>query len=361
MAEPALRLVKIEKRYGTMLAVAGIDLAVAEGEFVTLLGPSGCGKTTTLSLIAGFFPPTAGEIYLRGRPVADLPSFRRDIGVVFQDYALFPHMTVAENVAFGLRMRKVGAQEIAERVQQALDLVQLKGLGERRPLQMSGGQRQRVALARALVIRPTVLLLDEPLSNLDLKLREEMRIEIAGIQKRLGITTVFVTHDQGEALVMSDRIAVMNAGRIEQVGTPDEIYERPATRFVAEFIGRTNLLAATVVSSNSVRLRSGSEIALSFPADIAPGTAVHVAVRPERARLVRDAPASGVAVRGTLQKVLYLGAIREYHVELEGGERGIMEMHNDGSAPIAEPGATVWLAADAASCRVLRADAEKTS
>lgn len=234
MAEPALRLVGIEKRYATTIAVAGIDLDVNEGEFVTLLGPSGCGKTTTLGLIAGFFPPTAGEIYLKGKPVADLPSFRRDIGVVFQDYALFPHMSAAENVAFGLRMRKVSAIEIAKRVTDALDLVQLAGLGERRPLQMSGGQRQRVALARALVINPAVLLLDEPLSNLDLKLREEMRVEIAAIQRRLGITTVFVTHDQSEALVMSNRIAVMNAGRIEQIGDPSDIYERPATRFVAE-------------------------------------------------------------------------------------------------------------------------------
>src|SRR6185295_8841321 len=187
VAEPALRLAGIEKHYGAAVAVAGIDLAVHEGEFLTLLGPSGCGKTTTLALIAGFFPPTSGEIYLKGKPVADLPSFRRDIGVVFQDYALFPHMSAAQNVAFGLKMRKVPPAEIANRVADALDLVQLKGLGERRPLQMSGGQRQRVALARALVVNPTVLLLDEPLSNLDLKLREEMRVEIVAIQRRLGI------------------------------------------------------------------------------------------------------------------------------------------------------------------------------
>ena len=200
MAE--LRLAALEKRYGATVAVAGIDLAVREGEFMTLLGPSGCGKTTTLGLIAGFFAPSAGSIHIGGKAVADLPPFRRDIGVVFQDYALFPHLTAAENVAFGLRMRKLPAAEIATRVREALELVQLGSLGERRPLELSGGQRQRVALARALVIRPTVLLLDEPLSNLDLKLREEMRVEIAGLQRRLGITTVFVTHDQGEALVM---------------------------------------------------------------------------------------------------------------------------------------------------------------
>jgi len=279
VADPALRLSGIEKHYGGTVAVAGIDLDVAEGEFVTLLGPSGCGKTTTLGLIAGFFPPTAGEIYLKGKPVADLPSFKRDIGVVFQDYALFPHMTVAENVAFGLRMRKVASADTARRVKDALDLVKLGGFGERRPLQMSGGQRQRVALARALVINPTVLLLDEPLSNLDLKLREEMRIEIVSIQRRLGITTVFVTHDQGEALVMSDRIAVMNHGRIEQIGDPSAIYEAPATRFVAEFIGRMNMFAAVVTPERGVRI-GDQAFAVEVPAELASGAAVHVAIRP---------------------------------------------------------------------------------
>src|SRR3954447_22310683 len=268
VAEPAVELRNIRKTFAAHAAVDGIDLVVPPGQFLTLLGPSGCGKSTTLNLIAGFLQPDGGAIRLAGRSVVDLPPFRRDIGIVFQDYALFPHMTVGQNVAFGLRMRKVERRETGRRVAEALKLV--SGFLRRRPAELSGGQRQRVALARALVIRPTVLLLDEPLSHLDLKLRVEMRVEIAGLQRRLGITTGFVTHDHGEALVMSDRIAVMNAGRIEQGGTPDEIYERPATRFVAEFIGRTNLLAATVVSSNSVRLRSGSEIALSFPVDIAP-------------------------------------------------------------------------------------------
>jgi spermidine/putrescine transport system ATP-binding protein len=353
--EPALRLVGIEKHYATVVAVAGIDLSVDEGEFVTLLGPSGCGKTTTLSLIAGFFPPSKGEIWLKGRHVEGLPSFQRDIGVVFQDYALFPHMTAAENVAFGLRMRKVPPAETAKRVADALDLVQLAGLGQRRPLQMSGGQRQRVALARALVINPTVLLLDEPLSNLDLKLREEMRVEIAGLQRRLGITTVFVTHDQSEALVMSNRIAVMNAGRIEQVGTPADIYERPATRFVAEFIGRMNLFSGRVTPSRGVRTERGLELPAPVPEEFAPGTAVHVAVRPERARLLCDPPANGLALRGTLRQVLYLGATREFHVDLDGGERGLVETPNDGAAPRIEPGAIVWLAAPFENCRVLRA------
>jgi putative spermidine/putrescine transport system ATP-binding protein len=317
-----LRLAGLEKRYGATVAVAGIDLEVREGEFMTLLGPSGCGKTTTLGLIAGFFAPSAGEIYLKGRPVAGLPPFKRDIGVVFQDYALFPHMTAGENVAFGLKMRNIEKSECDQRVREALDLVQLGGLAERRPLELSGGQRQRVALARALVIRPAVLLLDEPLSNLDLKLREEMRVEIAGLQRRLGITTVFVTHDQGEALVMSDRIAVMNAGRIEQVGAPADIYERPATRFVAEFIGRMNFF------TEANRL---------------------IAIRPERARLSghkRD----DFARPGKVRQVLYLGATLEYHLTLEGGERALVEAPNDGTAPPFAAGDAVWFTASRENC-----------
>ena len=323
MSEPALRLAGIGKRYGATVAVDALDLEVSEGEFVTLLGPSGCGKTTTLNLVAGFVAPTRGEIFLKGRPVAGLPPFRRDIGVVFQDYALFPHMSAAENVAFGLRMRKIAQGEIEQRLREALDLVQLGGLGERRPLELSGGQRQRVALARALVIRPALLLLDEPLSNLDLKLREEMRIEIAGLQRRLGITTVFVTHDQGEALVMSDRVAVMNAGRIEQVGTPADIYERPATRFVAEFIGRMNFFATDSQT---------------------------VAIRPERARLLAEPPSDGFARRATVTHVLYLGATLEYHLRFDSGERGLVEAHNDGQAPYFTTGTPVWFAAPAESC-----------
>jgi putative spermidine/putrescine transport system ATP-binding protein len=317
-----LRLAGLEKRYGATVAVAGIDLEVREGEFMTLLGPSGCGKTTTLGLIAGFFAPSAGEIYLKGRPVAGLPPFKRDIGVVFQDYALFPHMSAGENVAFGLKMRNIEESECDQRVREALDLVQLSGLADRRPLELSGGQRQRVALARALVIRPAVLLLDEPLSNLDLKLREEMRVEIAGLQRRLGITTVFVTHDQGEALVMSDRIAVMNAGRIEQVGAPADIYERPATRFVAEFIGRMNFF------TEANRL---------------------IAIRPERARLSghkRD----DFARPGKVRQVLYLGATLEYHLTLEGGERALVEAPNDGTAPPFAAGDAVWFTASRENC-----------
>jgi spermidine/putrescine transport system ATP-binding protein len=355
VAEPALRLVGIEKHYPSAIAVAGIDLDVGQGEFVTLLGPSGCGKTTTLSLIAGFFPPTRGEIWLKGRHVEGLPSFKRDIGVVFQDYALFPHMTAAENVAFGLRMRKIASDDVRKRVAEALELVQLTGLGDRRPLQMSGGQRQRVALARALVINPAVLLLDEPLSNLDLKLREEMRVEIAALQRRLGITTVFVTHDQGEALVMSDRIAVMNAGRIEQIGSPADIYERPSTRFVAQFIGRMNLIAGKVTPSRTVAVAGGTELPIAVEGAVPSGSDVHIAVRPERAELRQEKPSGGVALACTLRQVLYLGSTREFHVDLDGDQRGIVEMPNDGNAPRLETGARAWFYAPVESCRVLRA------
>jgi putative spermidine/putrescine transport system ATP-binding protein len=357
MADPALSLRGLEKRYGDTAAVAGLDLDVAEGEFVTLLGPSGCGKTTTLGLIAGFLPLSAGDIRLRGRSVTDLAPFRRDIGVVFQDYALFPHMTAEENVAFGLKMRKVARAETASRVAAALDLVKLSGLGARRPHELSGGQRQRVALARALVIRPQILLLDEPLSNLDLKLREEMRVEIAELQRALAITTVFVTHDQSEALVMSDRIAVMNAGRIEQVGRPVDIYERPASRFVAEFIGRMNLFPGRVAAGPAglrVETARGVALDLALPPDLAAAMPVHIAVRPERARVLREPPPAGwFAERGRVEQVLYLGAAHEIRLALEDGARATVEAPNTGAGVGLEPGTVVWFAAPPQACLVL--------
>jgi spermidine/putrescine ABC transporter ATP-binding subunit len=243
---PAILLQNLSKSYGPHVAVAPTDLSIAHGEFLTLLGPSGCGKSTTLGLIAGFVTPSCGEVFVQGERVTHLPTFLRDVGVVFQDYALFPHMSVFGNVAFGLRLRKVPSAEIARRVDSALAMVRLSGFGTRKPAQLSGGQQQRVALARAIVIRPKILLLDEPLSALDKHLRTEMQVEIREIQRAVGITTILVTHDQGEALSMSDRIAVMQGGVIQQVATPDAIYNAPVNAFVAAFVGEVNRISVTV-------------------------------------------------------------------------------------------------------------------
>jgi len=345
VADAALKLEKLVKRFGAHAAVDGIDLAVAPGEFVTLLGPSGCGKTTTLNLIAGFLAPDGGHIALGGKLVENLPPFQRDLGMVFQDYALFPHMTVADNVAFGLKMRKVAKDEISARVAEALALVKLDGFGSRRSNQLSGGQRQRVALARALVIRPTMLLLDEPLSNLDLKLREEMRTEISALQRRLGIATVFVTHDQGEALTMSDRIAVMRDGKIEQIGAPAEIYERPATRFVAGFIGSINMVPAKVdaVEGGMVRLATPAGPARARIDGVSAGTGVTLTVRPERLKIAAGAaPADAVAWQARVERVVYTGARLEVQLTLADGSSAMAEATNDGSTGFAA-GQTVTL------------------
>jgi spermidine/putrescine ABC transporter ATP-binding subunit len=360
IAYPAVELIDISKYFADVPAVDRIDLTVAQGEFVTLLGPSGCGKTTTLNLIAGFLTPDAGSIRLAGRAVDRLPSFRRDIGIVFQDYALFPHMTVAENVAFGLRMRRVARAEITRRVAEALDLVHLAGFGERRPLALSGGQRQRVALARALVIQPTVLLLDEPLSNLDLKLREEMRLEITTLQRRLGITMVMVTHDQGEALAVSDRIAVMHQGRIEQLGDAQAVYEHPASRFVAAFIGSTNFLpgeAREAVAAGgfcTVTTEAG-ERRLLAPQALRTGEAVQVAVRPERLRFGQSAGPDWLQLTGTVLRHVYLGNHTETHVRTASGALCIVQTGNDGSVRLPAADEPVSLIAAARDCRVFQA------
>jgi putative spermidine/putrescine transport system ATP-binding protein len=307
-----VRLVGVTKSFGDVVAVDDIELDIADGEFFALLGPSGSGKTTLLRLIAGFELPKAGAILLHGTDVTRLPPFDRDVNTVFQDYALFPHMTVEQNVAYGLMVRRVAKQERRRRVEEALATVRLSGYGRRKPSQLSGGQRQRVALARALVNRPRVLLLDEPLGALDLKLREEMQVELKAIQRDVGITFVFVTHDQHEALTMSDRIAVFNHGRIEQVGTPAEVYEHPATAFVAGFVGTSNLLTGAVAAG--VAGREGS-----------------FTVRPEKITLGEPGDAVGadeVAAAGVIRDVQYLGSDTRFLVTLDAGSELIVTRQN---------------------------------
>ena len=361
-SDAMLRLRRVEKRFNNFVAVDGIDLDIEKGEFLTLLGPSGCGKTTTLSMIAGFFQPTAGEIFLDGESIEDEPPFKRDTGMVFQDYALFPHMTVDQNVAFGLRMRKVAKLEVARRVGRALELVHLSGLGGRRPAELSGGQRQRVALARALVVEPKVLLLDEPLSNLDLKLREAMRLEITSLQRELGITAIYVTHDQSEALVMSTRIAVMQSGRIEQLAPPVSIYQEPTTRFVAEFIGSMNLLPARILSRQAgegrLRLASNDEVTLPLPSSVGDTSDVFIAIRPERTQLAANPPqdSSFASLPAKVRQVIYLGNKFEYQVDLGGGDAAVVEVQNTGREQTFSAGDVVHLTAATADCRILPQD-----
>lgn len=303
-------------------ALDDVSLTIASNEFFTLLGPSGCGKTTLLRLIAGLEQPTSGEIYLDGEEIAHLPPYRRPVNTVFQSYALFPHMTVAQNIAFGLEMQRLDGRETARRVEEMLALVKLEDLGGRRPAQLSGGQQQRVALARALANHPKVLLLDEPLSALDLKLRKAMQIELKRLQTETGITFVFVTHDQEEALTMSDRLAVMSAGRVLQVGTPTEIYEHPTRRFVADFIGETNVLEGAVDSvqgdETRVRLSEGDGTLAIRAADLAKGAAISLTVRPERADLT-PLTADGDGLAGCVETIVYVGTDTTYHVRLADG------------------------------------------
>ncbi len=322
---PILELRRLTKRFGDFAAVDDLSLDIAAGEFLTLLGASGSGKTTTLRMIAGFEPPTSGEILMTGTPIAALPPFKRDINTVFQHYALFPHMSVRDNIAYGLRMRRVPAAEREERVTKALEMVKLDQLGARSPRQLSGGQQQRVALARALVNRPRVLLLDEPLGALDLKLRKEMQLELKHLQTHLGITFVYVTHDQEEALTMSDRIVLMRQGRVAQVGSPRDLYDRPASRYVADFIGETNLLPGTVVESTgrTATLRMG-DVTLRGVTDapLAPGAEAWMTVRPEAIDLSDGAvPAGHNVVTGTVADAVYAGSALRVHVALAGGRR----------------------------------------
>ncbi len=352
----AIELVSVEKEFTAgghdVRAVERVDLRIAEGEFFSLLGPSGCGKTTTLRMIAGFEEPTSGQILLHGRDMVGVPPFRRDVNMVFQQYALFPHMDVFENVAFGLRRKKVDKAEIARRVAEALALVELEGREKRRPRQLSGGQQQRVALARALVNRPRALLLDEPLGALDLKLRQAMQLELKRIQREVGITFVYVTHDQEEALTMSDRLVVMNAGRIEQLGSPRELYEHPATRFVANFIGTSNILTGRLERRGDAWALSGlgpdQRVLVAEAGQAHEGQDVELAVRPEKIVLRTEQdppPPDRSALRVKVDEVVYLGTSTQYRTITDGGDAIAVYRQNASATPGADvlAGQVGWL------------------
>jgi spermidine/putrescine transport system ATP-binding protein len=333
-----VRLDRVTKRFDDVVAVDDLSLEIERGSFFALLGPSGCGKTTTLRMIGGFEEPTAGAIYLGDREVSGTPPYKRDVNTVFQSYALFPHLTIFENVAFGLRRKGARGGELRGKVEEMLDLVQLGGYGKRKPRQLSGGQQQRVALARALVNSPRVLLLDEPLGALDLKLRKEMQLFIKGLQHDVGITFIHVTHDQEEAMTMADRIAVMNNGRIEQLGAPDELYERPTTPFVAGFLGISNMLPGTVEGPYAVRLTNG--IVVRAQVDGRTG-AVSAGVRPEKITL---GPGGGEnELEGMVAETAYIGVATQLVVETEAGTIQVFAQNIGTGAPVLPPGSNVTL------------------
>jgi spermidine/putrescine transport system ATP-binding protein len=344
-AAPDIRLEQVTKVFGDTVAVDGIDLDIANGEFFSLLGPSGCGKTTTLSLIGGFEDPTAGRILLHGEDVTRVPPYRRNVNTVFQSYALFPHLNVFDNVAFGLRRKRLARVEIRRRVGEMLELVDLEGMDTRKPAQLSGGQQQRVALARALVNHPRVLLLDEPLGALDLKLRKQMQLELKRIQEEVGITFLYVTHDQEEAMVMSNRLAVMSGGHVEQVATPEEAYDRPATEFVAGFLGASNLLPGRIAGASDrllvVELDRGGTILAREREGLEDAPLVQVGVRPEKLRLAsrrEDTPPRTNALDGRVTLVTYIGVSHQYSVELAGGGELTIYAQNAGAAALPREG-----------------------
>ncbi|MBC7234442.1 MAG: ABC transporter ATP-binding protein [Chloroflexi bacterium] len=363
MAGLSVELRNVTKVFGghheQVVAVNQVDLAIRSGEFFTLLGPSGCGKTTTLRLIGGFELPTSGEVFIEGKPMARVPPYRRPVNIVFQNYALFPHLSVAENIAFGLAVKGVPRRERERRVKQALELVRLPGVEERRPNQLSGGQQQRVALARALVNEPAVLLLDEPLGALDLKLRKQMQIELKHLQQQVGITFIYVTHDQEEALTMSDRIAVMYNGEVVQVGDPVTVYERPATRFVADFIGESNFLRAQVlrVCDGEARVAAGGgEVNAAALEGCAPGDVVTITVRPEKIVLTRPGLTNGHALSGVIREAVYVGTDTRFVVVLPSGETVVARVQNIADRGLGEfaVGDSVKLSWATSDARLLR-------
>lgn len=339
---------EVRKDFGSFVAVERADFGIRRGEFFAMLGPSGCGKTTTLKMIAGFEQPTSGRVLLEGEDVSRTPPHRRNVNTVFQQYALFPHMTVSDNVAFGPRSRKIPRSQYTDRVREMLEIVRLEEFADRKPAQLSGGQQQRVALARALVNYPSALLLDEPLAALDLKLREAMQFELKRIQREIGITFVFVTHDQGEALTMSDRIAVMSQGRVEQIGTPEDIYHRPASLFVAGFIGSANLLAGRIVERSggacSVALSAGPTISSRCDIETTPSQAVSVMLRPER---ITVAPArngaTGTSISGRVRDLVFQGAAARLTVALGDGSEVFANLGADAEVPFLRPGDEIEL------------------
>ncbi|HIR51273.1 MAG TPA: ABC transporter ATP-binding protein [Candidatus Avoscillospira avicola] len=351
-----LEIKDVHKSFGKNHVVKGINLSIGDGEFLCLLGPSGCGKTTLLRMIAGLTETDEGQIIINGKDMTDLPPDKRSNGMVFQNYALFPHMTVEQNIAYGLKRHRVPKDETKRRVQFGLEMVRLEGLGKRYPRELSGGQQQRVALARALVMNPDLLLLDEPLSNLDAKLRKEMRLEIRNIQKKLNVTTIFVTHDQEEALTMADTIAIMNGGVVEQLGSPLEMYEHPNTQFVASFIGGTNLIEGEVVTSegNAVTVRCGKTMLRGLTNNtLTPGQKVITSQRPERLRLHANGETGGNCVRGKITTRVYLGASIRFVVEDEEGRNIIVDLPINEDLEIYKTGAPCFVIWDSDDCHVL--------
>jgi spermidine/putrescine ABC transporter ATP-binding subunit len=359
---PSVRLESITKRYDQVVAVDRLSLTARRGEFVCLLGPSGCGKTTTLRMIAGFIEPDAGAIFINGEDVTDRLPNKRDIGMVYQSYALFPHMSVFDNVAFGLRMRGVARSALGERVRHALELVDLAGLEARRPGQLSGGQQQRVAVARAIVIQPTVLLLDEPLSNLDAKLRKRMQLELKALQRRLGITTIHVTHDQEEALALADTIVILNAGRVEQIGGPREVYNRPLSSFIADFLGKSNFIKGRVTASDAVtervtfRTDLDEELVIRDAGGPPVGQAGEAFIRPERVRLRRsgDGPPEN-ALGVEVEQVVFMGSVVTVEVRTSGGRRLVLDRPSGGSEENLRPGDKMEVVLPADALRLIPA------
>ncbi len=345
-----IRIERLSKTFDEVVAVDNVSLEVEKGEFMTFLGPSGSGKTTILNMIAGFERPTGGDIYVNGRSIGYIPPFKRDIGMVFQNYALFPHMTVYENIAFPLTTRKLSKDEIRTKVQEALTLVKLQQYGDRYPKQLSGGQQQRIALARAMIFKPPVLLMDEPLGALDKKLREHMQLEIKHLHEELGFTIIYVTHDQSEALTMSDRVVVLNAGKIDQVGSPGELYDKPRNKFVADFIGETNLFEGKILNREGdiISIETNGVVRIQgLQQEEIKGERVSISLRPEKIVFLNDAEERQNIYSGTLKDIVYVGETTKFYIALEGGgEEIFLKLQNRKGVPKLSRGDTVRIGWD---------------